>query len=696
MTMKRLGLPLAVALLCGSTSGPAVTAPAEKLSIVANGEIVGSVVAVTDGDRISVDYAVSDNGRGPKHHEDIVLGANAIPVSWTVNGTSMMGGAVKERFGFAQGQAEWSSQADSGSLRTERVPLYILNDDSPWATGIYVRAALAAPGHTLDLLPGGRLTISKVRDMTIGSGATAQAITIYRLDGIELEPNYVALDDNGKLFATLGGNDAIRAGFEKDIPSLRATTRELEFARIRALSSRLAHRYEVPVRIRNVHVFDPARGTLGPISTVIVMGDHITAVLAGEGDGASDGEVVIDGEGGTLYPGLHDMHSHTSLQSGLFYLAAGVTTTRDMGNDNSFLLDLLPRIERGEIAGPRIIPNGFIEGRSPYSAHSGFVIDTLEDGLKAVRWYADRGYFEIKIYNSMNPAFVKPLADEAKRLGMGVTGHVPAFDTPDQVIRDGYDAIAHINQLMLGWVLDPKEDTRTPLRLTAMVRTATLDLSSARVQKTVALMRERHVALDTTAVIVERLMLSRAGKVPPGDVDYLAHMPIGYQRYRKRTFVPLANAGDDQAYFRAFDKVLDVMTMLHRAGIVQLPGTDDGTGFTLQREVELYAKTMGNAAALRAATLGSDIYLRRDALGGSIARGKLADLVLVAGDPTRDIRAIKRPRLVMRGGTIFYPSEIYAALGVSPFSTPPPLRDMRTPPNPAVRDPIKSAGASND
>ncbi|MEH3158517.1 MAG: hypothetical protein PGN08_05990 [Sphingomonas taxi] len=106
-------------------------------------------------------------------------------------------------------------------------------------------------------------------------------------------------------------------------------------------------------------------------------------------------------------PGLADMHSHTSLDSGLFYLAAGVTTTRDMGNKNSFLLDLLPRLETGEIAGPHIVPDGFIEGRSPYSARNGFIPDTLDDAFKAVRWYADRGYREIKIYNSFNPDWGK-------------------------------------------------------------------------------------------------------------------------------------------------------------------------------------------------------------------------------------------------------------------------------------------------
>ena len=70
-------------------------------------------------------------------------------------------------------------------------------------------------------------------------------------------------------------------------------------------------------------------------------------------------------------PGLYDMHSHASSSSGLYYIAAGVTSTRDMGNDNDFLTGLMEKQAQGELIGPRITPAGFIEGRSPYSARHG-------------------------------------------------------------------------------------------------------------------------------------------------------------------------------------------------------------------------------------------------------------------------------------------------------------------------------------
>lgn len=674
MKLSRL-LRISALLLLTSASG-ALAATVERLSVVSNGEVVGTVVGTTEGNRTEVTYAVDDNGRGPKLREEIVVGPNGIPVRWSVSGRSLMGGVVEERFAWENGRATWSSQADKGDVEAATPPLYIVNDSSPWAEGVYARAALAAKDNRLAVLPAGELRLTKVRNLTVGEGAKAVAVTAYRLDGVQLEPSYLLLDAEQRLFATFDARSAtVREGYEGEVPKLAALGSELEVERMQTLQQQLAHRFDAPVRIRNVHVFDPRTGKRGPLSTVVVMRDRITQVIPEDGKPTPADQVEIDGAGGTVYPGLHDMHSHTTLQSGLFYLAAGVTGTRDLGNDNTFLQHLLPRLEAGEIAGPQIVAAGFVEGRSPYSARFGIVAASQEEAVDAVRWYADRGYETIKIYNSLNPDWVKPVADEAHRLGLRVTGHVPAFSSPDRVISDGYNEISHVNQLMLGWILGPEEDTRTPLRLTAMARAGDLNLKSPRVRKTIERMKKDGIALDPTAIILERLMLSRAGEVNAGDVDYLDHMPIGYQRYRKRSFVTIKSPEEDQAYKDGFAKVLEVLRTLHKEGVRLLPGTDDTTGFTVQRELELYTLAgISPAEALRIGTLTSAEHLGRTYERGTIEQGKLADFVLVAGDPTQDIREIKKARMVVRGGTIYFPAEIYSALGIKPFASAPEIR----------------------
>jgi hypothetical protein len=155
--------------------------------------------------------------------------------------------------------------------------------------------------------------------------------------------------------------------------------------------------------------------------------------------------------------------------------------------------------------------------------------------LEGVRWYADHGYWQVKLYNSINPEWVAPLAAEAHRLGMRVAGHVPAFMSAERAIQDGYDEITHLNQLLLSLMIDPaKEDTRTPFRFTALgERMGSLDLHGAPFQNLVKLMQAHHTALDPTAAILSEMLLARAGQVTPVDAPWIEHLPGPLQRRRK-------------------------------------------------------------------------------------------------------------------------------------------------------------------
>jgi hypothetical protein len=319
-----------------------------------------------------------------------------------------------------------------------------------------------------------------------------------------------------------------------------------------------------------------------------------------------------------------------------------------------------------------VVRSGFIEGKSPFSANNGILVDSQETALDAVRWYGARGYWQIKIYNSMNPAWVPAMATEAHRLGMRVAGHVPAFSTADDMIVAGYDEMTHINQFMLGWVMKPGEDTRTLFRLTALKRLPALDLQSPRVQHTIQLMVDGHKAIDPTLGIHEQLTQNRDGQVPPGAVDYLGHMPIGYRRDAMKAWVDTSAPGDDAAYRAAFDKIIATVRMLHDRGIFIVFGTDTGGSFTYHRELELYQLAgMTPAEIVKRATFDSARYVGQDQRMGSIEKGKLADFFLIPGDPTRDLKAIKTIRMVVKDGAFYYPSEVYPKFGIEPFVGPP-------------------------
>lgn len=686
--MARLLLRAALAASFSTFSLGAAPAPGgERLVVMANGEKVGRVEVTQSGDHLAIHYDVKNNGRGPTTDEAIDLDAGGLPTRWTIDGTATFGGALHEAFVVKDGIASWRDSTGDKSAPLGEPKIYIGQDASPWALGLYARALLKRADHAIQALPGGALRLDDEGPVPV-AGTSYRA---YFLSGIDLSPELILLDANDALFAVISpGGVVVREGYEGETAALSAIATRLTSERYVALQQRFAHRVDVPVRVRNVHVFDPASGTLsGPVS-VVFFRNRIASVEP-VASPPTPGEATIDGNGGTLLPGLHDMHAHLSLESALLDIAAGVTSVRDMGNDNELLLDEQQQIDTGVVAGPRIVRNGFLEGRSPFSAQLGKVVDSQADALAAVRWYAARGYWQIKIYNSMNPAWVPAIAREAHALGMTVTGHIPAFTNADAMIDAGYDEVTHINQLMLGWVLAPREDTRTPLRLTAMRRTTTLDLSSPRVQATLDRMVAHRTAHDPTAVTLELLMLSRDGAPSPAVADYIDHLPIGLQRRRRQAIAPIASPADDIAYRGAFAKVKELLKLMHDRGLRLLPGTDDGTGLSVHRELEIYAEAgIPVPEVLRLATLAPEQYLGRDQELGVIARGKLADFILLPGNPLKDLRELHRIAMVVKDGTIYFPSEIWPAFGVTPFA-PAPVMTL-----PHVAKPAAPAGKPHD
>ncbi len=255
-----------------------------------------------------------------------------------------------------------------------------------------------------------------------------------------------------------------------------------------------------------------------------------------------------------------------------------------------------------------------------------------------------------------------------------VAGHVPAFSNADAMIAAGYDELTHINQVMLGWVLAPEEDTRTLLRLTAMKRFPAIEIDSEAVQFTISSMADRGMGIDPTLAIHENLMLSRNGEVAPGMVDYIENMPIGVRRNAMTARSEIATPEDDIAYREGFAKIIETVREMRDQGVIIIPGTDLGGSFTYHRELELYQEIgMTQSEVLKMATLDMANYLGQGNDLGSIEQGKLADFFLIPEDPTVDLKAIKTISLVAKDGVFYFPSDIYPEFGIKPFVVAPEI-----------------------
>lgn len=665
---------LLIALLAASLQVSA-TESEELFTVIAGGNPVGHLKVTHQGERVAIDYDYKNNGRGPTIAETLRLDASGLPVQWQITGSTTFGSQVDESFEASGRDARWRDSVGEGSADVELPSLYVGQGASPWALGVYARALLQVEGGRLPALPGGELSVEAGETIEAGTGEQRVQLRFHSISGLSLNPSFFLLDTQGALFAIASPRFAvIRKGYEADAQRLGERADALGRLRLEAIQQATARHFDVPVRIRDVRVFEPQRLALSDRVDVIVFGRRIAAVQPA-GSEPSEGEVLIDGEGGTLVPGFYEMHGHLGQEAATLNIAAGVTSVRDMGNDNASLQRLVDSIDAGTVAGPRIHRSGYIEGRSPFNSNNGVLVASEAEALEAVRWYAARGIGQIKLYNSMNPAWNLAAVAEAHRLGLRASGHVPAFSNADAMIDAGYDELTHINQIMLGWVLTPEEDTRTLLRLTALKRLADLDLASPRVRRTLDSIVARKVAVEPTIAIHENLLLNQNGQVPPGAIDYIDHLPVGAQRDAKRAWTDMSAPGDAEAYAAAWLKLLDTLREMHQRGVLLIPGTDLGGSFAYHRELQLFQQLgFTPAEVLRRATLDMAEYLGEAESLGSIERGKFADFFLIPGDPTTDLRETMKIRMVMKDGVAYFPAEIHAYFGIRPMAEKPRIQ----------------------
>ena len=651
---------------------PALTGTESFRALVSGTDVGGMTVVHTSGKTL-IDFEYRNNGRGPTLNEEITLGPDGLPKAWNIKGAATFGNKINESFVLDGKDASWTD-ATGKQTNTINVPtMYVAQDASPYSLWLYARVLLSDADQTISALPGGTLHLEKMEDLQVKGPDGEQMVSAYALSGIDLNPTYILADPAGTFYGTLSPRFTIlRKGYEANDEYLRGRAVEYSAKRFETLQANVAHKVDGPVRITNVRVFDPQSLDLTAPVSVVFEGNKITAI--DDAETRNDGETTLDGQGGTLVAGMYEMHAHLGQNSALLNIAAGITSVRDMGNQNEVLSDLIDKIKSGQLAGPRVIRSGFIEGKSPYSSNNGILVSNQEEALAAVRKYGNGDFNQIKIYNSMKGEWVPAMIEEAHKLGMRVAGHVPAFSNADQMIEAGYDEMTHINQVMLGWVLEEDEDTRTLLRLTALKRLPEIDLSDPRVQKTISAMREHGTAIDPTLAIHEALLRSRNGVTQTGALDYIDHMPVGVQRDAKKAWSDIASPEDDVAYDQAFDKIIETVTAMREAGIMLVPGTDMGGSFTYHRELELYQQVGMTAPEILAwATYGMADYVEQADKLGSIEPGKLADFFLVPGDPTKDLKAIKTISMVVKDGQIYFPSEIYPAFGIKPFTEVPQI-----------------------
>ncbi|HEX3757088.1 MAG TPA: amidohydrolase family protein [Kofleriaceae bacterium] len=620
-----------------------------------------------DGTR-DAELAFSVRGAEERSRTELVLDAAGAPRRFRATGRDHFGQPIDERLDDAGGALRWQSPAEHGRAPTGS-GWYLPLTDAGDLVAVLARALLRAPGHRLALLPAGEAWIDDDTARELPIAGAVRHLRRIAVAGLGFEPVLVWLDEDGELFASVSAwQSTIRRGAEAAIPALVADDQAWIAARAARLATRLAHRPPpAGLAILHARLFDAERRTLVPDATVIVSGDRIAAV----GDATTpvpSGAQVIDAHGRTLLPGLWDMHVHLHEGEGVLDLASGITTVRDLGNDLDELAARVARYDAGRELGPRVLRAGLLDGPSEqYTAGIGLVAGTPEQAVAAVARFADTGHVQIKIYNSMSPALVPVIAQAAHARGLRVSGHVPSGMNAAQAVEAGYDELQHINFVFLRFLAGPGEDTRTQLRVTRVAqRAAALDLAGPEVRQFLDLLVAHHTVIDPTLTVFHNMFTADPGELDPVLAPYENRLPTLVVR-GARSGGLVAHDGERLGFRASYEALLRMVKLAWDRGIPIATGTDYFAGVSLPHELELYVRAgIPPADVLALASLGNARIMGLDRDTGSIAPGKRADLVLVDGDPTRDIAAVRRTDAVVCRGVVYDAAELFAAVGMRP------------------------------
>ena len=637
-------------LLVVLSSSAAQAAPSiRRYDIVAGAEHrhIGSQTCTIKSPRERVcEWNLVDRGLGPKLTARIVVDADGLPVFIENRGLDYDHNAVDER---------WSRGREPGFFVSEQA--------GPEEEAVLARALLRRPDGRLPLLPGGEASIERVATLEVAHGKEHKRVTQYEIVGLELTPDTIWLDENNELFCV---GMTILAGWEDAGAALSAAEQRRADERRARLVATLARTPTRPLAIVHARLFDAAAAQTRPDSTVVVADGHFTAVGPDARVAVPKDAEVIDASGKTLLPGLWDLHTHPNEAAGLMLIAGGVTTARVMAAVAKDPFPLLAAFDAGKAVGPRILQVGIVDGPGPGESRAELVHDEREVRA-AVDRDADAGFPQVKVYNSFPPALLPAFVDEAHRRGLRISGHVPNGLKAADLVRAGFDELQHAYFVFLNFLQEGEMMPIARFRVFAD-HAGEVDLTSPAVRSFVATLAQRHVDIDLTLVSGEQWMMARKGTVGPTYARVADRLPVQVRRMLMSGNGLPVDSGSDARYRAAFAATLKLARLLHDAGVPIAVGTDEAlSGFSFHRELELLVQAgIAPAEALRMATLGNAHIMKRDRDLGSIAPGKLADFVLVDGDPTRDISDIRHTVLVSRGGTLYTPSAIYRTLGIRP------------------------------
>ncbi len=636
-----------------------------QFSIMSSGKQVGkNWIYSKSANEYSLFFEYNDRGRGPKQNITIKTDLSGLIVYRELNGIDYFKAPVKETFEIKDGIARWKNNIEQGEKNISAPAIYSALNSTPAEIEWALNAALNNSNHKIDVLPSGFLQVKHIKNHELTVNGLKEEFSLYAFTGAGGPPSYAWFTPKHKFFAEVSGwRSVISKGYEDISDELYEAQKEAEHDYFESQAEQLTQIVKAPIVFSHATMFDAVKGKYLHDHSVLIADGKIVSVGNSKSIQIPAGVKVVDAKGKVLMPGLWDNHAHYDPTQGLYHLAGGVTNIKDMANGFD-LPETKKKVDNDDLLGPEIsIMSGFIDFAGPFAGPTGKIVKTLEEGIAAVIYYADRGYQQIKLYSSIPVDWVKPLAAEAHKRGLKVCGHVPSFMTATRAINDGYDQIIHMNMIMLNFLGDSL-DTRSMGRFNKVAQRAKdIDLKSKSTKDFIRLLKSKNIVVDPTLAIFEGMFTNDEGKLAKGYETVVNNFPSEFRRGLYTGGLP-TRKGREADYNQSFEIMLKMLKLMYDNNVTFVPGTDDFPGFALHRELELYAKAgVPNAKVLQCATIISAQVAKQEKDFGSIEVGKKANLILIDGDPLKNISDIRKVDLVIKNGKLYDPKVMYQSYG---------------------------------
>ena len=468
----------------------------------------------------------------------------------------------------------------------------------------------------------------------------------YSIKNLSWYSEYLWLDPNGELAAlALGFTEYINEKYISLLTDFKAKT---ALYTLREVST--PAKEDALIIINNVRLVDVKSGQQNPASTVMMKNGIITWIGPSNKSVIPRGSKVIDAKGLTVLPGLWDMHAHYAyVELGPTLIGMGITTVRDCANEFEFIEAVKQSIDKGESIGPHILRAGLIDGTGPATL-SIITADTRQEAIDRIAKYKGGGYEQIKIYSSVKPEIVKVICDEAHRQGLSVTGHIPRGMKLSDGIDSGIDQVNHMQFVAAALEFDSA--------------TFAIDFAKPVNKALLEKLKAKQIVIDPTLGVHE--LNWRQLDKPLGDLY------PSYNKWPKSIQETVSKMGVPADTVAKYKRPLllqgfkQLLLRLFQEGIPIVAGTDIPIlpGYPLYRELELYVSAgLTPLQAIQTATLIPAKVMGRLSQSGTIEVGKHADMILVDGDPLKQISDIQKIKWVIKSGQVYNAAELKKSVG---------------------------------